>query len=284
MKIGAGSANPINARTYNQSLALKRDVSQAQQRNVNTFGRQNQRGVECRTTPGPEEARVVLARPALQKEEPPSAKAVETTEVTSTPPTKSQLEMTFLNTLSQELPDADVRSLSRQTQQSLLAISKNGGQAEPSPVLAAHTYNHAKRTLSDLMPGAGLNEIRKAARGDAEVGAMVRLMDSSAALLRSTKRETARQPREQELPAPDTSSVALAEMMAERQKTILSVGETLTNIAAERMKTAAQIHQIEAETNQTISDIYMQIFTNRARAASEGHKKQVYLTTEVWPD
>ncbi|MCA9778717.1 MAG: hypothetical protein KC800_18440 [Candidatus Eremiobacteraeota bacterium] len=248
MKIGAGAANALQARNYNQNLALKRDVGQAQQRNVSTFGRQDQRAVGEGHEPN---SRGKLGVPALRQQSSPaeqtptqssSANQAEAAAQSpaSAPPSKEQLETRFLNSLSEELPEADVRSLSKQTQQSLLALSRNGGEADPTPVLAAHTYNHAKRTLSELMPGAGLAEIRQAARENQEVGSMVKLLDNSTALLRASKRkeQSPRPSQEQELPPPDTSRVTYAEMMAERQKTLLSVGETLTNIAAERMKTA----------------------------------------------
>ena len=72
-------------------------------------------------------------------------------------------------------------------------------------------------------------------------------------------------------------------MAAQNQKTFLMLSETFSTIAAERRKTAAQLHSLEATTSQQISDMMLKSYLNRVKAAGKGHQTMVYLLSENWP-
>ena len=91
MKIGTGAVNALQAQKYNQNLVLKRDVGQAQQRNVSTFGRQSRRATEERCEP---DSRGNLGAPAWRHPSSPaeqSAASLEQPEAAVQSPARSTL-------------------------------------------------------------------------------------------------------------------------------------------------------------------------------------------------
>lgn len=53
------------------------------------------------------------------------------------------------------------------------------------------------------------------------------------------------------------------------------MAQTGAQMMAEKKKTAAQIHQIEQETNTKVSEMFRQSNLNRAKSASKIHQKWV---------
>lgn len=252
--------------------ALQRDISSAQTTNTRVLGRQSRLSRLNKTAEEP-------APPgeAPVKDE-PSAEAVTQSPDEAWAEKANQKEARFLKSFSKSLSPADAQMLTTRASESLLSMAQSGEEASPGPVLAAHSYNHAKNELSGLLPGADAQAVKAAAKEDPKVQNLVGLMNSSGAYLR-----TAREAPTQEKGGETLSPTFLARMIAERQQTMNSVYETLTRISAERMKTAAQIHALEAQVSQEIADIYMSLFVKRAKAASKDNQNAIYLLSGNYP-
>jgi hypothetical protein len=164
-------------------------------------------------------------------------------------------------------------------------ILRNGGEPDEMPTLAALSYNHAKKILRGKSPGAPLSELREASKSDQEVSRLLALMENSSSYLRTTRElpssneapgepEPVRSPERQKL---------LAQMAAENQQTFLRISQLFTELAAERTKTAAQLHSLEATTAQQISDLMMKSHLSRVKSSNKGHQHMVYLLSDNWP-
>ena len=98
------------------------------------------------------------------------------------------------------------------------------------------------------MPGASLAQLKAASEYDPEISQALSLMDTSSSYLRAAKSHAGQvSDNIQKLEAASRERQKnLAEMAAKNQKTFLMISETFTTIAAERRKTAAQLHSLEA--------------------------------------
>ncbi|MCA9775779.1 MAG: hypothetical protein KC800_03650 [Candidatus Eremiobacteraeota bacterium] len=253
--------------------ALQSDIKSAQATNSRVLGRQSRlsRLEKPENEFQPRSASVEQGAPAPTAQ--PTSEQLEALAEKA-----NQKEVRFLENFSQSLSPGEARKLTTRASESLLAMAQSGEESSPGPVLAAHSYNHAKNELNELMPGADSKAVRAAAKEDPKVQKLVGLMDSSGSYLR-----TARESQSQERPGETLSPTFLAQMIADRQQTMNSVYETLTRIAAERMKTAAEIHALEAQVSQEIADIYMSLFVKQAKAAAKDNQNAIYLLSGNYP-
>jgi hypothetical protein len=272
MNIGSVSSrrftpgNPVIRRqettAQNQERALIRDIDSAKLTNTVTLGRQTYRKSDIQSK--------VRARP---KASPAGAKR---------PATLTEKKSDFLQKLGEKLTPEEVRNLMGKASASLQALQSGNGNPEPVAVLAAHTYNFSKRQLQDTLPeGVSLQQARSQAKTSSATADKLALMDASAAYMRGLKAEQSR-PAE---PKPHAvSQEALAQIQADRVRTLLEVDKGWQDVWSEIQKGAAQRHQMAAETSQSISDIYQQLYLSQMKSNSKHAKQYVYLLTEVWPE
>lgn len=250
MKIQSSNLSriPTNrpAISIRETDALKRDVGAAQIRNQSVIGRQARRTEE-------DSAKLETSDSLVEKRA-----SEDKAKLQDARKNTERKQARFLKSFGDNVSSGEALKLTQSSAGSLRDLAEGGMEGDPAAVLAAHTYNHAKSTSNRP------------------------LMKDAAAYLRANQSESGLQ-REAGVAPPQFSQEFLAGLMADRQKTWLSVGDTLAAIAAERMKTAAQIQQMAAQTSQEIADIYMAIFAKQAKSALDKHKKSVYLFTEVWP-
>lgn len=245
----------------NQEHALRRDIDSAKLTNTITLGRQTYRKSDIQGK--------LRVRP---KALPAGAKR---------PATLAQKRSDFLSKFGEKLSPQEVKSLTEKASSSLQSLQSGGGSPEPAAVLAAHTYNFSKRQLQSALPeGTSLQEARSRAKGDSAMADKLALMDASAAYMRSLKAEQGRPPE----PPSVITQETLAQMQADRVRTLLEVNKGWQDVWSEIQKGAAQRHQMAAETSQSINDIYRQLYLSQMKAHSKHAKQYVYLLTEVWPE
>ena len=247
----------------NQERALRRDIDSAKLTNTVTLGRQTYRKSDIQSK--------VRATP---KASPAKAKR---------PATLAEKKSDFLKKFGEKLTPEEVRNLMAKASSSLQALQSGNGNPEPAAVLAAHTYNFSKRQLQDALPeGVPLQQARSQAKSDSAVADKLALMDASAAYMRGLKAEQSQQAEPTNPPA--ISQENLAQMQADRVRTLLEVNKGWQDVWSEIQKGAAQRHQMAAETSQSISDIYQQLYLSQMKSNSKHAKQYVYLLTEVWPE
>ncbi|MFA5506180.1 MAG: hypothetical protein WC314_15800 [Vulcanimicrobiota bacterium] len=277
-----GGSNPTLAReSLNkvQNTALTQNLESAQRTNVRTLGRQQLRGPELLSafknysaSPG---ALKLRAKPHE------AAKEVENgVSVRSDGKLLKQKEK-FLSSFLR-LDSESTEQLAERTGDSLGTIEANGGAAEATQVLAAHTHNHARKLLKEKLPGADPAQLREAAQSDPEVGQALEVLNAASGYLKASRNAPS------PTPAADKSQAlarakALAEQAAQTHQNYLQMSEIYTQIHAERLKTAAQIHELAAATSQQISDMMMKGYLNRLKLAGKFHQKMVYLVSDNWP-
>ena len=260
-----------------QAGALERNVEEAKNTNMRTLGRQALKaGSEAENS---NSAANSLRVRSYRKMEAKDA---------ALDPGEDLLnkERKFLDAF-QSLDEESADEIGRRWGASSRELLRQGSAPEEFPVLAAHSYNHARRVLSRKLPGASHAQLKAASESDPEVRRALSLADASASYLRAS-REFPEKVRQQNLPESENRLAQerqkqLAEMAAQNQKTFLMISETFSTIAAERRKTAAQLHSLEATTSQQISDMMMKSYLNRVKAAGKGHQTMVYLLSENWP-
>lgn len=268
-----------SAHQQSQSVALERDLTQAKKTNMRTLGRQAWRV-------GDESKNSNSAADSLQLRSTLGAKAKLQESKPALPPQEDLLnkELQFLKAFKALDPES-ANQVARRWGASSRQLLRHGSAPEELPILAAHSYNHAKTVLSRKMPGASLAQLKAASEHDPQINRALSLMDTSSSYLRAAKSHAGQvSDNIQKLEAASRERQKnLAEMAAKNQKTFLMISETFTTIAAERRKTAAQLHSLEATTSQQISDMMMKSYLNRVKAAGKGHQTMVYLLSENWP-
>ena len=202
-------------RNVQEASLLKRDLQSAQLLNTQTVGKQSRLTRDDR----------VQLQPSEEKSTPAKEAAGPTSSADSSSKELEKQEAKFLKSFAQAVSPEDAISLVKDSSESLRQMAQKGGDFEAGTTLAAHGYNHAKKSLSQMMPGAGPAELRQAAKEKPEVARKLALMDSSAKYLRSARQT--KQNSESQQPVPPQrrgpSREFLAKLAAERQKTLLSV-------------------------------------------------------------
>jgi hypothetical protein len=97
-----------------------------------------------------------------------------------------QKQKTFMKTFSRVLGDSEENRLYEQAFDTYAEQSLPGGgsfKKEVPKLLAAHTFNEAKSSLSEAMPDADIGEIRQAAEQRPEIAKWVSLLDTSSQFL-----------------------------------------------------------------------------------------------------
>lgn len=259
--------NPVTRRqettAQNQERALERDIDSAKLTNTVTLGRQTyhksdiQAKLRART------------KPSSTKKKPPK--------------TLAEKKSAFLSKFGEKLSPEEVKNLMEKASSSLQELQSGGRDQEPAAVLAAHTYNFSKRQLAGALPkGTSLDEARALAKSNPVVADKLALMDTTAAYLRGLKTQENREP-DATRPSANPQE-RLAQMQADRVRTLLEVNKGWQDVWSEFQKGAAQRHQMAAETSQSISDIYQQLYLSQMKSNSKHAKQYVYLLTEVWPE
>ena len=273
--------SPLATSPHRQSQhdALGRDLKQAQKTNMRTLGRQTLKvGDESKNSNSAADSLRLLSTPKSKPKPPQSEPEID--------PYADLLnkEFKFLEAFETLDPES-ANQVARRWGASSRQLLRHGSAPEELPILAAHSYNHAKTVLSRKMPGASLAQLKAASEYDPEISQALSLMDTSSSYLRAAKSQAGQvSDNIQKLEAESRErQKRLAEMAAQNQKTFLMISETFSTIAAERRKTAAQLHSLEATTSQQISDMMMKSYLNRVKAAGKGHQTMVYLLSENWP-
>ena len=189
---------------HNRELALKKDVGVAKAAQAGNARQGLKTDKDKEISKGPQEKVTLSHAETLEKgatsgdevaldapQQNPVADNVDS--VRSEAPkakTSVDFESDFLSTLTQSVDQDAMASIGQKTNESLQQLSMGGAQeVNQGPVLASHSYIHARDFLSAKMPNASLKEIRAAAKSDPEIAKYVKLLDSSKAYINSVKKE-----------------------------------------------------------------------------------------------
>ncbi|MFA5507315.1 MAG: hypothetical protein WC314_13705 [Vulcanimicrobiota bacterium] len=264
MKINQGKF--LYPRFAVQQSALQRDVGAAKLANAQSYGRQTNRSedlVELHQATSPE---VHLTPRALREQ------SLETRGFRSAGLSRSRLLADLLDKLESGLSNPEAAALYARAE-------KLSGDSGAEPFLAALVHNAVGEKLAQFRPGMSREQLAQEAEQDPEVKKLMSLSDSARAYLKAVKKNPSETSASDEDPWKKSAEEQI-KRLKETHATMLKITEIYASMADERIKTAAQIHQITAEAARAVSEMQQNSFRQSLLSSQKRHLEYLKMLNE----
>lgn len=266
MKINQGKF--LYPRFAVQQSALHRDVGAAKLANAQSYGRQTNQNddlVELHGQTAPDGHRLVTPR-ALREQ------VLETRGFRGTKPSRSRLLADMLGQLESSLSNPEAAALYARAE-------RLSGEDGAEPFLAALVHNAVGKKMAELRPELSREQLAREAEHDPKLQKLMSLSDSARAYLKAVKKDPSETSESAEDPWKKVAEEQI-KRLKEAHATMLKIAEIYASIADERIKTAAQIHQITAEAARAVSEMQQNSFRQSLLSSQKRHLEYLKMLNE----